>query len=248
MTSPHARAVVARLTRYRLAAVAAAALLILATTGVVLAVQPGPVQTYTGCLNRLTGVPYNVRVGTIPLHACLPNDPIASWNNIGPAGADGATGATAATGATGATGAPGLDGAPGTNGASLTAVPLPAGDGRCGAAGGVELVQSNPGPTQIPVGVICNGAQGADGAAVHLFSSPIQQLNLVPGGSMTFQWPCDSGSFTSAVVVNYGGPAAAALMTASHAVAPSAWLARFDNTGDAVLNFAVQIIGLCTGA
>ncbi len=146
MTSPHARAVVARLTRYRLAAVAAAALLILATTGVVLAVNPGPVQTYTGCLNRLTGVPYNVRVGSTPLHACLPNDPVASWNNIGPAGADGATGATAATGATGATGAPGLDGAPGTNGASLTAVPLPAGDGRCGAAGGVELVQSNPGP------------------------------------------------------------------------------------------------------
>ena len=83
---------------------------------------------------------------------------------------------------------------------------------------------------------------------MHLFSSPIQQLNLVPGASMTFLWPCDSGSFTSAVVVNYGGPAAAALMTQSHAVAPSAWLARFDNSGDAVLNFAVQIIGLCTGA
>ena len=66
MTSTHARAVVARLTRYRLAAVAAAALLILATTGVVLAGNPGPTQ-YTGCLNRTTGIPYNVQSG--PRHS-----------------------------------------------------------------------------------------------------------------------------------------------------------------------------------
>ena len=94
--------------RLRLAVLGAIGLLLLCSAGI-LAAATTPV-TYTGCLNKFTGIPYNVAVGTAPLHKCLGSDPVISWNNVGPQGPKGDTGATGAKGDTGATGAQGNPG------------------------------------------------------------------------------------------------------------------------------------------
>jgi hypothetical protein len=88
--------------------------------------------TYTGCLNKVTGIPYNVATGQQPLHKCLGTDPVMSWNQVGPQGEKGDTGASGApgpqgpqgdkgdTGATGATGPAGADGTASLAGAACT--------------------------------------------------------------------------------------------------------------------------------
>lgn len=169
-----ATAHVRRVPRRHLAAVLAAALIVVATTGVVLAVTAGPTQ-YTGCLNKQTGVLYYVQGGTTPLHACLTQDTIATWSTTGPAGTAGAPGTNGTNGTNGAAGIAGKDGkdglsgADGTNGAagkdgnSVKATHLLDTDTRCGAAGGYEIFEVSPGPAQISVGVLCNGAKGDAG-------------------------------------------------------------------------------------
>src|SRR5439155_23977774 len=77
-----------RVSRTRLAAVTAGAVIVLATTGVVIGVT-APV-TYTGCLNQVAGVLHNLQAASTPLQACLTADAVASWDNAGPAGPAGA--------------------------------------------------------------------------------------------------------------------------------------------------------------
>jgi hypothetical protein len=149
--------------RLRIAVLGAAAALLLSGSAIFVAGAAAPV-TYTGCLNKTTGIPYNVAIASAPLHKCMGSDPVISWSNVGPQGAQGlqgpkgdkgdagATGAAGKDGATGATGAPGKDGTNGTNGA-----PGAKGDkgdpGATGPAGPVSL--------DALVGTPCSVAGGA---------------------------------------------------------------------------------------
>jgi hypothetical protein len=147
--------------------------------------------TYTGCLNKATGVPYNVAVALQPLHKCLGTDPVLSWNNVGPQGPQGVTGSKGETGMTGPKGEPGLPGPQGVQGpAGATGDPGQAGpkgepgapgaagaDGRDGAPGSDGLsptVAAEPPGTNCEHGgygvtdangtvYACNGAPGAAG-------------------------------------------------------------------------------------
>ena len=60
--------------RLRLAVLGATGFLLLCGTGL-LSAATTPV-TYTGCLNKTTGIPYNVAVGSQSLHACLVSRPV----------------------------------------------------------------------------------------------------------------------------------------------------------------------------
>jgi len=118
--------------RLRLAALGAVAVLLLSATAIFVAGSTGTV-TYTGCLNKTTGIPYNVAAAAQPLRACLGSDPVISWNNIGPQGATGPAGSQGPKGATGPTGPAGPAGATGAAGAVGPAGPA----GATGAAGAV---------------------------------------------------------------------------------------------------------------
>lgn len=122
---------------------------------------PAADGTYTGCLFRALGT---VRLidAAVPTQKCLGQvETLVTWNKVGPAGPAGATGQPGAPGAPGAPGTPGLDGK------SITAVPLSAGDSRCGPAGGFQIVQHDPGALTVAqdseVGLVCNGPAGDRG-------------------------------------------------------------------------------------
>ncbi len=196
--------------RLRFAVLGAVALLLIGTSAIVAATAPAP-GPFTGCLAARAGITplvlkgqvYNVaQSATTPLAACNSGDSLITFSNAqgptGPAGPTGATGATGAigpagpvgpkgdTGAAGPAGAQGAPGVPGEDGASLTAGPLPALDTRCGAAGGFEIHSKPPNPNApaISLGVLCNGAAGAQGAPGRA-GGPIASLSDLNGVSCT---------------------------------------------------------------
>lgn len=126
----------------RLATIVAAVAIVgggIAVAGAVSA-TPSPSVVYSACVNKATGVPYNITINGTP--KCLPHDTVISWNAQGPQGIQGVQGAT---GPKGATGARGPAGATGPNGATGSR-------GATGASG----PKGPTGPT---------GATGAPGAA-----------------------------------------------------------------------------------
>ena len=146
--------------RLRLAALGAAGVLLLSGSAILAVGSAPPPVIYTGCLNKTTGIPYNVAVGTVKLHKCLGSDPTISWNNVGPQGETGATGAAGAKGADGATGATGDTGTAGPKGDT----------GAAGAAGsngtdGADGAKGDTGARGDPGATGAAGTDGATGAA-----------------------------------------------------------------------------------
>jgi hypothetical protein len=117
-----------------------------------LAADPTATAVYTGCLNKLTGVPYNVAVGSQPMARCLAKDLMISWNQMGPkgdtgaqgpAGPQGEPGVAGATGLTGPEGDPGEQGPQGDTGA--TGAQGPAGDAGPNGDPGQQGPKGDPG-------------------------------------------------------------------------------------------------------
>jgi hypothetical protein len=139
-------------TRPRVAILGAIVAILMSGSTIAAASTATTSTTYTGCLNKVTGIPYNVATGQQPLHKCLGTDPVMSWNQVGPQGQKGDTGAsgapgpqgpqgdkgdTGAAGVDGAAGAPGPAGAPGKDGVSPTVRDEPAG-ANCAYGGNAE--------------------------------------------------------------------------------------------------------------
>lgn len=72
--------------------------------------------TYGGCLNRDTGILYNLATTGAPARPCLQRDTTVTWNQAGQAGLPGAKGETGPVGAQGPKGDKGDPGTPGPQG------------------------------------------------------------------------------------------------------------------------------------
>lgn len=102
----------------RLATVVAAVAIVgggIAVAGAVSS-TPSPSVVYSACVNKATGIPYNITINGTP--KCLPKDTVISWNAQGPQGIQGVQGVQGATGPKGATGPEGATGSPGAAGAT----------------------------------------------------------------------------------------------------------------------------------
>jgi hypothetical protein len=118
---------------------------------------PAP-PVYQGCLNRGTGLLYNMKVNPAATPTCLHGDTSVTWNQTGPqgpVGPQGAAGATGPAGAQGPAGAAGPQGPKGDTGATgATGAQGPKGD--TGATG-------DPGPQGPPGAVGPAGPKGDAG-------------------------------------------------------------------------------------
>ena len=90
-----------------LRAVAIGAAIFLASGTALSAASAPSLTSYTGCLQRLTGIPYNIAAGTEPASRCLGKDQVISWSIRGPVGPAGPKGDQGEVGPAGAKGDPG---------------------------------------------------------------------------------------------------------------------------------------------
>ena len=163
----------------RLLALIAVGVLILGSTIVYAATN----IVFVGCLNT-KGILYNVTMSPAQTIPCKPGDTSVTWNQTGPAGAEGPAGPAGPAGVEGPAGPAGAEGPAGPAG--------PAGvEGPAGPAGPAGL----QGPT---------GPQGPAGPQWSTYTKSATSIVLGQGGLQTLVVSCDGGSSTGDFALSGG--------------------------------------------
>jgi hypothetical protein len=193
-------------TRGRRLGLLVAGALCLVSGGAAYAAISSSAGAINGCYQKSNG---QLRVIDPATDSCRPSEVAISWNQVGPAGADGATGPAGATGSTGATGASGADGAPGPAGATgqtgasgatglagPTGATGPAGSGGLLAYAYVDKGSLDPTRSKNVVGMYVANTPNADVYCFKLSSTPVSAIvNRASGsGNPTTDTPTVAGT------------------------------------------------------